>query len=81
MADWHVSRNSVGLYDITYHVFEVRIDATYHGRGGAVAVGVSAACEAERAYTVTASAMPWTERSSNAYHHHHHIFYCHLKNQ
>ena len=37
------------LYDITYHVFEVRIDATYHGRGGAVAVGVSAACEAERA--------------------------------
>ena len=38
------------LYDITYHVFEVRIDATYHGRGGAVTVGVSAACEAERAY-------------------------------
>ena len=37
------------LYDITYHVFEVRIDTTYHGWVGAVAVGVSAACEAERA--------------------------------
>ena len=39
----------IWLYDITYHVFEARIDATYHGRGGAVAVGVAAACKAERA--------------------------------
>jgi len=39
----------VGLYDVTYHAFEVRVDDMYHGRGGAVVVGVSAACEAERA--------------------------------
>ena len=42
-------RQVTGLYDVTYHAFEVRIDDMYHGRGGAVAVGVSAACEAERA--------------------------------
>jgi len=37
------------LYDVTYHAFEVRIDDMYHGRGGAVAVGVSAARQVERA--------------------------------
>ena len=43
-----VVRNVIQSYDIMYQVFEVRIKATYHGRGGAVALGVSAACKAER---------------------------------
>ena len=47
----HLSKDEVSrLYDITYHAFEVRIGAMYHGRGGAMAVGVSAACEAQRVY-------------------------------
>jgi len=40
--------HEIRLYDVTYHAFEVRM-CQYHGRGGAVAVGVSTASEAERA--------------------------------
>ena len=42
-----------------YHALEVQIDDMYHGRQGAVAVGVLAARQVERA-----SAMPWTAWSS-----------------
>jgi len=41
--------NTSGDADV-YHALEVQIDDMYHGRQGAVAVGMSAARQVERVY-------------------------------
>ena len=55
------------LYDIAYHVFEVRIDTTYHGSGVTWLWACQQRVRRSVRRTVTSAAMPWIEQSSNAH--------------